>query len=560
MKKLMVLLLGHPRTRCCDLPALLIVGLGVVFLLVGAAQAQVYELRGGSSTLFGASGGAVNVYGARYGGAFSLGFLDGPRVGLLARTAWHGLDWSAGDQLIPFALPTDQINQSYSFWGRGLGAAHKDAHGNWLLYAGSTSTGFVVPFLSVARTEAPAALAFYERQLSPSVRFASHNIVSSQQTSIHSLEWQARKDLKLAFAAGVGSNAPYASSNLRFNRDWVSLQAGYAEAGRNFRRARLESPLVTESDRENIQLDLIPVPNLRFTLSRQNLLVPISKTQNTRASVNGLGAWGSVRGFQLRSSMFESENSGRESRVVSFGGGRSLFERLTAGLDYFRSIPTGGPPSSSVAGSLRETLTRRIRTSQLISHSDGQTSVAMGGGLLTNVLNISAEYQTIYVPFTQPGKSPFKQALVVNLRLQLPRSLALEGATNISPLGQVRYTVDATGFAYGNGESGAGAGTTWKALQKYVVTGRVVNETGEPISGAALEACGQLMFSDSDGIFLLRLAKEKECPLRVLLDQFMQPGRYEVLSAPETVKSSPDERAQPYTVKLRRLPSTPSHP
>jgi hypothetical protein len=234
--------------------------------------------------------------------------------------------------------------------------------------------------------------------------------------------------------------------------------------------------------------------------------------------------------------------------------------RLTAALDYFRSIPAGGPPGSSIVGSLRETLTRRVGVSQLISHSDGQTSVALGGGLLTNVLNISAEYQTIYVPFAQPGKSPFKQALVLNLRLQLPRNLALEGATNISPLGQVRYTAYATGFAYGNAGGGAGARATWRALEKYIVRGRVVNEAGEPIGGAALEICGQLVFSDSEGIFFLRLAKEKECPLRVLLDQFMQPGRYEVLGAPETVKSSPEERAQLYTVRLRRLPSVPSQP
>jgi hypothetical protein len=67
MKKLTVLLLGYPRTPGCDRPSLLIVGLAVLFLLVCSAHAQVYELRGGSSTLFGASGGAVNFYGSRYG-------------------------------------------------------------------------------------------------------------------------------------------------------------------------------------------------------------------------------------------------------------------------------------------------------------------------------------------------------------------------------------------------------------------------------------------------------------------------------------------------------------
>ncbi len=122
------------------------------------------------------------------------------------------------------------------------------------MYGGSTSTGFVTPFLSVAQAEKATGLVFYERQASRSVRFFSYNLFSSRQTSIQSLEWKVRKDLRLALAGGIGSNQHYWASSLDFNRDWILLQAGYGRAGDNFRRIRVETPLVAETDRENIRL------------------------------------------------------------------------------------------------------------------------------------------------------------------------------------------------------------------------------------------------------------------------------------------------------------------
>jgi len=526
----------------------------LLLVAVETARAQIIELRGGSSSLFRAHGGSLQIYASRYTGEVSIGLLDRPRVGFLVRTPQGHFIWSAGDQMIPFVLPTDTINRSYAFWGRGLSAARKDTRSNLLLYAGATSTGFLVPFLSAARAEKPTALAFYERQLRPSLRFSSRNIVSSRQTSIQSFEWQVREDLKLAFAGGLGNNQGYGASSLDFHRKWISLQSSYARAGRDFRRVRLESPLVAETDRENIQLDLVPLRNLRFSASRQNFLTPASVTSNARATVNSLGSWATVRGFQFRGSLFEASNSGRRLHGLAVGGGHSFGNRLATSIDYLRSAPAGGPVSSSVVASLSERLTRRFGLSQTINRSAGRTSIAYGGSLLTNMLNISAEYQTIFLPFAPADQSPFKQVLALNVQLQLPRNLTLVGTTSLNLVGKVRYTAYMTAFAYGG--QGGERGSPWprKVFPKYIIRGQVIDEAGQPVIGAALGIDGELVFSDSRGFFFLRRDKAKQYRLRVLLDQFMLPGRYQVLIAPATVDSVLEDAVQVYRVELQRLP------
>lgn len=111
----------------------------------------------------------------------------------------------------------------------------------------------------------------------------------------------------------------------------------------------------------------------------------------------------------------------------------------------------------------------------------------------------------------------------------------------------------ASAFLYRHG------GLTGKAtLYENVVRGRVVDDTGQPIFGAALGVDGELVFTDSQGIFLVRRRKAKELRLEVLLDQFMFPGAYKVLSVPRTVKPAPEELSEINEVVLRRSLSPPS--
>ena len=73
-----------------------------------------------------------------------------------------------------------------------------------------------------------------------------------------------------------------------------------------------------------------------------------------------------------------------------------------------------------------------------------------------------------------------------------------------------------------------------------------------PVAGAALEIDKELVLTDSTGSFFLRTKKPMEVPLKVLADQFITPGFFEVVSAPVTVKADREELAGEVTIVVRR--------
>jgi hypothetical protein len=90
-------------------------------------------------------------------------------------------------------------------------------------------------------------------------------------------------------------------------------------------------------------------------------------------------------------------------------------------------------------------------------------------------------------------------------------------------------------------------------MAKNIVRGRVVDESDHPIAGAALEIDKELVLTDSTGGFFLRTKKAKEVSLKVLADQFITPGYFEVVSAPVTVQSEREELAGEVTIVVRRV-------
>jgi hypothetical protein len=64
-----------------------------------------------------------------------------------------------------------------------------------------------------------------------------------------------------------------------------------------------------------------------------------------------------------------------------------------------------------------------------------------------------------------------------------------------------------------------------------------------------------LAFTNSQGAFYLRLRKTQAVPFAVALDEFVVPGRYELVLAPNEVLPALDGEAQDYEVVVRRLPN-----
>ncbi|HEY2647041.1 MAG TPA: carboxypeptidase regulatory-like domain-containing protein [Candidatus Acidoferrales bacterium] len=537
------------------LRALTVCAIAIFFGWARPAAGQVFQLTGGSSSLLDAEGGSLEVHADHYTARIDLGYLGRPSLGFFVSRPYKTAVLGVGDQQIPFLLPTDLFDTSYYFLGRGMSLTRNVAGNRLFIFAGGTTDGYFAPFLNVARGNRPSGAIFYERQLSPTVRLFSRNVFSDRQSSIQAIEWLARKDIKMALSAGIGNNQPYGATSFTIDKHWAVLDASYALAGHNFQRILVATSQLSENDRENIRLELRPATNARIVISRNNYLSSFSPNEFERATVEGLGASASLGGFQWNGSLFKSSTTIGNSSAADLGVRRMVTRHVEAGADFLRSTYSKGTPTHSVIGNIREILNSRFSVTQIISHNNGQTNVDFGGSFVSNLVTVNVDYQTLFLPFVPSAGGQFKQVMVLSLHFQLPHGVQFNMDTDVTPLGQVRYTAYGSTYAYrGLGRSSSGTSFTGSFF-KNTVRGQVLDPDGEPIAGAALQIGTELAVTDSDGNFMVRVKKGGELSLKVAFDEFTSPGKYVIVQAPQTVKATRQDSAQEYSIVLRRLPN-----
>jgi len=550
-----------PRKRRGSLALSVLACLIFIRMAERPASAQVFQLDGGSSSLFQGSGGSLAVRSSNYGGHFDFGlFQSAPRFGFGFSMPRNGYDWDLGDQSIPFVLPTDLFDTSYYFLGRGIGAQRKTSKSRYFYFAGATSTAFFVPFMNAVVPQTGAGVFFFEHKWNPRWKFVSRNVVSRTQTSIQSLEWLPRTNMDVGFSAGLGSNQGYGATSFKWSRDWAALRASYALAGDQFRRITVNEPVLTEQNKENVEFDATPLQNVRLTLARQNYLSPVFGTSSSaldtveRATVNSVGAWGLAKGFQLYGSLFLSRNSSFSSRAYALGTRHSVTSRVDLGVDYLSSTEQRFAPQNSFIYTVRERINPRIELSQFIVRNNGQTTISYGGSFLANVFSVSLDYQTMYFPLAIAGGQPFRQVLTLNLHLQFPNGVQLNAETDVTPAGKTEYTAYGTDYLYGSYMGGPGMVRS-PGFYRNMVRGKVVDAGGEPVDGATLLIGTELAYTDSNGEFSARFKQSREMKFQVLVQEFTAPGWFEVLSAPPTVQAVGEANAVPYKIVVRRVSS-----
>ncbi len=553
---------GFAQIRTAALRAVIVCLVAVAW--PHAAAAQAFQVTGGSSSMLDAEGGSFEVHAQNYTARIDLGYLGRPSLGFYFARAYKTATLGAGDQIIPFVLPTDLFNSSFFFLGRGLSDTQPWDGGKLFVFAGETSNAYQAPFLNVARNDTPAGAIFYEKKLSPSLRFVSRNIFSQRQTSIQAVEWAARKDIKAALSAGIGNNQSYGSSSYSMNERWMSLDASYTLEGNAFRRVIVATPQISENDRDNIRFDFHPINNFRVVVSRNNYLASFAPNVFERATVDGLAASIAFAGFQTYGSLFESATSQGNSSALAFGVRRMITRHFEAGIDDLRSKYSGNGHSETILGNFREIVNSRLSVTETVTHTNGQTSVDFGGNFVSNFLTLSVDYQTLFLPFLLSNSGQFKQVMVVGLHLQLPHGVQFNLDTDVTPLGQVQYTTYASTYAY-RGAGPSSSGTSFSgAFFQNIVRGEVLDPDGQPIEGVAVQIGPEVAVTDSEGNFMVRVKKSGELALKIAFDDFTAPGKYAIVQAPQTVKATRKESAQEYSIVLRRLPNAvttadPSH-
>jgi hypothetical protein len=528
--------------------------LAMAMTLSTGARAQVFRVQGGTSTMLNAQGGSVEFKAPKYAGSVDLGYFDGRlRFGAENRYQFERFTLLTGDETVPFVLPTDVFDASHYFSVRGIGLSHKDSGLKYYAFAGTTSTWLGTGLFNAATSDDPVGMLFYERKISEHFKFFSHNIVSRRQTLLQGLEYRPNRAVRASVTAGIGSNQKYLAASMDAETEKLIFRTSYVLTGDSFQRVSLASPLSSEVDKGNAQVLYKPFEFVSITTGHQNLLEPLMLGgAMQRAAVNQLSADFHLGKFYFGSGQFSSSSAGLSTQGTNLYAGRRFGRVLEINENWFKSKSDGGSGSTILSGTIRENFSSRLSLLQLISRTSGQTTVAFGGSFTSNRLMLQADYQNVYLPF-RPDH-PFEQALALNAGVRVVGPMQMTVASNVDPTGHLRYTFGMSTYLYRmSGMMSSGRSETF-SIAKFLVEGTVKDEQGDPVEGAALRIGKEVVYSDSTGVFLVRMGKHGPFPLAVVPDEFIANGVYEAVSAPSTVRAEADDAASNVEIVIRRVP------
>ena len=522
----------------------------VLTILGRSITAQSVLLEGGSSSLFHADGGTVEIRGPGSSVSISAGQLQGQLiVGALLKKPTRAGTLRLGDGILDFSLPTDIFDgtRQISIRGAGLDTTVGQFHVAGMI--GGTSTTRGAPFFRGARWDAALGSLFIDRPLGAKGHLFSRNAFSSRQTSIHGVDWRATDTLTLATAAGIGTNEPYVAASATWETAWLSARTTYVRPHEDFGRVTAESPMTAEHEAENLSFALRPHRWWSLNGARQHFVNTPKDGAAERVMVNQVGASLNAAGFRSGTTLFVSRGGRFGHRGASFNLARRVTDAVEVVVDHFRGVSEGGRTSSTVA-TLRETINPRLSLLQLVSSAGGRPSLSMGGEFLSNPLTVSVSYQTVYAPF-RIGR-PFVQALGVDLRLRLTGNLQLHLATFTSPDGTLRYTVSGSQWLSRSGADGGGTAPGGFRFPKYIVRGRVTDQSGRPVDGAAVRVGSEDLTTDRAGRFSVRVNKAGVLDLAVLTEHFTAPGLFAVVAAPARAMPALDGSSSEIDIVVRR--------
>ncbi len=530
----------------------------LLLLLSGAwLPAQVFKLEGGTSSLFNAEGGSLNIKGVNYDSTVGAGIFQGHfQWGAVARTNVMGYTVTAGDDSVRFDLPTDVFGNTSYFSARGVGVSRNSKDSGFYILGGLTSQWMGSGFFQAARSEDPVGLVFFHHRLTDTLHFYSRDLVSKQSTALQALEWEPQKWLKTSVTAGMGSGHPYFASALDAELRQLSLKVSYASVNPDFRRVTVPELLNSEPERENIEAVYHFNQDATITASHRNLMQPLTlNSPLARASSDQVGGNFKLGHAYLGAGLFSSRFSGSDSWGSNFFLGYRYRQFLDVSGSYFGSKSTNSSYDSMVSGTFREILSPRLSILQVLTFSNGQWSSSYGGEFLTNRFSASVDYQTVYVAFRT--RNPFQQTLSFNASVRMFASTSLTAASSLAPDGRVRYTFGMQTYAYrykGLMPSWRRSGDSYK-FPKFVVQGIVRDEHGQPVAGAAVQIDKDVVYSDNTGRFMYRVKRDHALSFQVLPEQFLASGIYEVLKAPKSVTPDKADQTQDVEIIVRRISS-----
>jgi hypothetical protein len=509
----------------------------------------VVEVQGGGSSLIGGYGATANFWRSGVDGWIGLGYLDGFRAGAFLRKAIKKDTLRIGNDALVMRLPTDIFTPGYNLLVQGVSYAGGNQRTSYLAFGGASSAGVGAPSFQPTSIEQPMGAVFLQHQAAPTVRVTASAVFAEKQTVLPGLEWQPTPDVTVSFVAGVGSGRPYGASSLSLRRGKLGVLASYAWNPDRFRRAAVPTPNQTEVDRENIAVTYDLSERFSVGVGRQNYVQDSADSKlPLRATGNTVFLGGRVGDLRLTAGLYDSRSGGTRNLSSYYAMGRQLTRWLDAEVYVLQSRPEGQPTVTTPLANLRWRLSPWVGLSQQISVHNGRPTVLFGASLITSIGEFAVDYQVVHQPL-QPF-NPFRSALNLTARLQLG-SYSTNLGTYVRPDGAVDYSASGSTFLYLGSFGGAQPQQIGGRMARYVIRGTVRDQAGNPIEGAALDLGGEVIFTNSSGEFFLRAKHPRRFSLKILPDEFLLPGRWEVVSAPGEVTASEENRPALIEIVLR---------
>jgi hypothetical protein len=512
------------------------------------------EVQGGGSSLAGGYGATANFWRSGIDGWIGVGYLEGFRAGAFLRKATaHGDTLGVGNSALVMRLPTDIFTPGYNLLVQGLSYAGGNQNTSYLIFGGASSAGVGAPSFQPTSIEQPMGAVFLQHAVEPTLRLTASAIFARQQTVLPGVQWQPTPDLTTGVVLGMGSDRPYAATSVSLRQGRLGLMASYTWNPDRFRRAPIPTPNQTEVDRENVMMTYELSPEFSVGAGRQNFVQDSTDIQPpVRALGNTVFAGGRWRDLRLTAGLYHSQSQGITNLSSYVAVGRELTRWLDAEVFVLQSRPEGQPTVTTPLANLRWRLSPHFGLSQQVSLHERQLSVLWGASLRTSFGELGLDYQIVHQPLKP--LNPFRSALNLTARLQLGRYSTSLG-TYVLPDGTVDYSASGSTFLYMGTFGGVQPQQIGGSMARYVVQGTVRDETGNPVEGAAVRLNQELVYTNSVGEFFLRVKHPEQYSLAVPLDEFLLPGRWEVVSAPGSVAATEEKQATAVQIVLRPAPS-----
>jgi hypothetical protein len=451
----------------------------ILAALLGASVSfgQVAQISCGDSTLFQGSGCGTSLYlphDTAYGGiAYSAGHFD---VAASDTFSWRDNLVVLGDRQVGF-----------SFDGTGLGLTmlgasieRKTDNLSATAFIGATGPTFTSPFLLAAvRPEGFGAGVFLKYNWRGAHLYSLEVANSGKYTAAQGIDFQWRQSVRLAGSTGVLNSEPFFSGTITFH----------------------------------------PATDWNFYADHQSIFAPY------RATGDNLGVSFTDGRFRAQASLNDSVSQGRRLTGEMVGAGVQV-GFLQTQVSYYKY-----GARTLTSESLTETFYwHHLTLNESMNQSAGQNSYSFGGGFVwANRLSVSLNHSIV---FLLNGEG-FQQVTGVSVGVRI-HDATLNFQTVTTPLGQKLYSV------YGSDYLQLGAWTPGSTVHapssgKFEFAGRVVNENGEPVEGAAVQIGKTIAYSNSQGTFSIHGKKSDPLPMAVLPAIFATPGDWIVVSAPVSI-------------------------